>query len=182
MRVIAGKYKGKPLYSPMDNSVRPTTDRVKETIFNILNSKIELLDAKVLDLFSGSGALGIEALSRGAASCVFCDVSPDSIRLTKENLKYTGATGEVYIADYALALKKLKGRKFDLIFLDPPYADGKAEDALKLIIKYDLIALNGIIVVEQADRNSLQNVDDGFIIDKRKFGNTAVSFLTKEVL
>ena len=111
MRVISGLFKYKALYSPQDNKVRPTTDRIKETLFNILSSKNKTGQVFVLDLFSGSGALGIESLSRGATKVIFIDKSKDSFALTNKNLAHVGANKdsyEVYNVDYEFGLKKLK--------------------------------------------------------------------------
>ena len=181
MRVIGGKYKGKKLLSPLGREVRPTTDRIKETIFNILYSKgFPVMDCGVLDLFAGSGALGIEALSRGAGLAVFIDKNPASISLIKSNLNGIGESSEVYTTDYAKALEKLKGRSFKMIFLDPPYGDGLMEKALEYIIKYDILALDGIIIAETSSQKGLLVAPNGYIIDGRRFGNTSVSFLQKE--
>ena len=181
MRVIGGKFKGKKLLSPSGREVRPTTDRIKETVFNILYSKgYPVANCGVLDLFAGGGALGIEALSRGAGLAVFVDKNPASIALIKSNLANIGTTAEIYTADYAKALEKLRGRSFEMIFLDPPYGDGLIGKALDYIIKYDILALDGIIIAETSSQKGLPEVPNGFIIDERRFGNTSVSFLQKE--
>ncbi len=177
MRVIAGKYRGKKLLSPQDNSVRPTTDRIKETVFNILVSK-NAVRGKVLDLFCGSGALGIEALSRGADTAVFVDKSPQSVKLTYENLKGISEPYKVFNTDYRVALEKLN-EPFDLILLDPPYNDKIEVNAIKIIFERKLLNTNGIIFVEHSRENSLLNLPASVIINTRNCGNTSISFLAQ---
>lgn len=181
MRVIAGKYKGKILFSPEGNNTRPTTDKIKETVFNILYSKKEMENASVLDLFAGTGALGIEALSRGASYAVFIDHNKYAYRLIKENLAKTGVKEktEVYCTDFDLALKKLNGKKFDFIFCDPPYDAGLEKRILDLILKYDILSEEGIIFIEHSSKKYLPNLANSFIIDTRDCGTTAISFLQR---
>lgn len=179
MRVISGKFKGKKLFAPDGNGVRPTTDRIKETVFNILTSKSDFNDAKVLDLFSGSGALGIEALSRGAHSVVFVDKSKDSIELTKKNLAHVGVSAEIYNTDFRIALKKLGGRAFDFIFLDPPYFGDNEQEIFELIQKYDLLTESGIIFLEHSSKIDLPNIGEKYIIDTRSCGSTSITFLQR---
>lgn len=179
MRVISGKFKYKCLCSPANNSVRPTTDRIKETIFNILSSKGVVGEVKVLDLFSGSGALGIESLSRGAEKVVFIDKSKDSFLLTKKNLEFVGAikdSYEIYNVDYEFALKKLKEKHFDLIFVDPPYALHIENKVLDLIKKFDVLSKTGVIMIEHETKNVFN--DNDFDVDCRNCGSMSISFLT----
>ena len=176
MRVIAGKYRGKKLLPPSDNNVRPTTDRIKETVFNILCNRYRVGES-VLDLFCGSGALGIEALSRGATRAVFVDKSPQSVRLTHENLKGIQESHAVFNTDYKIALQKLT-ETFDLILIDPPYRDGLEEDAVRLIQERNLLRKGGVIFIEHSRRNNLINLPESYIIDTRRCGNTDISFLT----
>ena len=176
MRVIAGKYRGKKLTPPEGDAVRPTTDRIKETVFNIVCSRYGLGE-RVLDLFSGSGALGIEAISRGATHAVFVDKSPESVRLTKFNLKGIEEHTEVYNTDYRVALSKLT-EPFDLILIDPPYKDGLEVEALRIIAERKLLNHGGVIFVEHSHNNSLINLPSSYIIDTRRCGNTDISFLT----
>ena len=182
MRVISGKYKGRKLFSPNGDRVRPTTDRIKESIFNILVSKDVLGDAFVLDLFCGTGSLGIEALSRGPERAVFVDIDLESLELTKKNLQHIKAGNdefETYHADYKLAIRKLEGKVFDVIFLDPPYAKDNYLDCLDLIIQSQILSKNGIIVFEHAPSQCLQNKEERYIIDTRNMGKTRVSFLIR---
>ena len=154
MRVITGSARGRRLKELEGMETRPTTDRVKEGLFNILQFDIE--GRRVLDLFAGTGQLGIECLSRGAASAVFVDRRPDAVKLIRENLKITDLTdrARVVAGDSMEYLKSLR-EKFDLIFLDPPYAAGLLEPALAHIARFDILAPHGIIVAEHpADRTT----------------------------
>lgn len=179
MRVISGKFKGKKLFAPGDNRVRPTTDRIKETLFNILAAKGLCGEVTVLDLFGGSGALGIEAMSRGAVKTVFIDKDPASIALIKTNLNHVGAKPyeyEVYNVDFAFALKKLKDKRFDVVFADPPYTAGLENAIMETIDKYNVLSKSGILVME----HSVDVCFDTGTYDeyRRVCGNTVLSFLT----
>ncbi len=179
MRVISGKFKYKQLYAPENNLVRPTTDRIKETLFNILASKGVAGTVTVLDLFAGSGALGIESLSRGAEKVVFIDKSRDSIKLLNKNLAHVGAdpkTYEIYNVDFEFALKKLKNRGFDMIFADPPYAAGLEEKIIGLIDKYGVLATDGVLIIEHDSKNKFSI--SPFVSDERICGSSSLSFLT----
>ena len=149
MRVITGSARGRRLKELEGMETRPTTDRVKEGLFNILQFDIE--GRRVLDLFAGIGQLGIECLSRGAASAVFVDRRPDAVKLIRENLKITNLQdgARVVAGDSMEYLKSLR-EKFDLIFLDPPYEAGLLEPALAHIARFDILAPHGIIVAESA--------------------------------
>ncbi|MBR5382140.1 MAG: 16S rRNA (guanine(966)-N(2))-methyltransferase RsmD [Oscillospiraceae bacterium] len=151
MRVISGRYRGRKLREPADNAIRPTTDKVKESIFNIIQFDIEGREA--LDLFAGTGQLGIEALSRGAKSVLFADSSPEHVRLVSENLERAGVeTGAQVVRADAIELLK-RGRRFDLVFLDPPYDSDLLDRALAAIFQFDILKDNGIIVCEsQTDK------------------------------
>lgn len=157
MRVISGKCRGVKLDTPKGMETRPTTERVKEALFSAL--QFEIAERIVLDLFAGSGQLGIEALSRGAKSAVFVDAGKDAISAVKANLKRTGleTVSEVYFTDSLQYLKKCN-RQFSLIFLDPPYAETLLEDAIKQISVFDILAPNGIIVTERPKEKVL-NLD-----------------------
>jgi len=147
MRVITGTARGRRLKELEGRDTRPTTDRVKEGLFSIIQFEIE--GRRVLDLFAGTGQLGIEALSRGAASAVFVDTRPEAVRLVGENLKLTGLSdrGKVVRGD-ALAYLDGVREKFDLVFLDPPYGSGLLEKALERIERFDILRGDGIIVCE----------------------------------
>ena len=147
MRVITGTARGKKLFSPPDERVRPTLDRVKESVFNMIAFSVP--GASVLDLFAGSGALGIEALSRSAKSVVFVDNCIDSLSIVKENLALTSLfpNAQCILSEFDDYLKNCT-TSFDLIFLDPPYADGLLDEALRLIYERKLLKDGGYIVCE----------------------------------
>ena len=148
MRVITGKARGVQLKTPEGMQTRPTTDRVKEALFSIIH--FEIPGARVLDLFGGTGQLGIEALSRGAASAVFVDAREESCRLIRENLKRTKLESEarVVCSDYVSYLRSCN-EMYDIIFLDPPYSETFLENSLKLISEIDILQSGGIIVTER---------------------------------
>ncbi|MBQ8074424.1 MAG: 16S rRNA (guanine(966)-N(2))-methyltransferase RsmD [Oscillospiraceae bacterium] len=148
MRVITGSCRGRRLKTPTGNDVRPTTDNVKEAVFNIIRSDVE--GRRVLDLFAGTGQLGIEALSRGAKEAVFVDASPASLKIVKENLQLCSLEATVVRSDAVAYLSRCG--KFDLIFIDPPYASGLYEKVLESINLFDILSEGGIIIVE-ADRD-----------------------------
>ncbi|MBP5405180.1 MAG: 16S rRNA (guanine(966)-N(2))-methyltransferase RsmD [Clostridia bacterium] len=180
MRVIAGKYKGRVLFSPKDVLVRPTTDRIKENIFNLLQFRIA--GASFLDLFGGSGAMSVEALSRGAARVVTVDSARESIALIKKNFAKVGAEKEAQILerDYAQALASLQGARFDLIFLDPPYKADFYEDILCKIAEKDVLAPSGSVVFEHATERDLVLPPPWVSSDRRKYGSVTIDFLTME--
>ncbi len=181
MRVIAGKYKGRALITLSDNSVRPTTDRVKESVFNLIRGEFE--GKAVLDLFAGSGALGIEFLSRGASEAVFVDKSPDAIKIIKQNLSKIGADGEVYNADYSTALSKFAaaGRKFGAIALDPPYEEGLEAEILRKIALKDILEDDGVIVLERLKENDSYIIPEPLALcDTRTYGSTGIDILRKK--
>ena len=149
MRVITGSARGRRLKELEGMETRPTTDRVKEGLFNVLQFDIE--GRKVLDLFAGTGQLGIECLSRGAASAVFVDRRPDAAALTRENLKLCDLTDRSrVVAGDSMEFLKAAREKYDLIFLDPPYAADLLEQALTAIASFDICREHGIIVAESA--------------------------------
>ncbi len=153
MRVIAGKFKGRKLDVPK-TTLRPTLDRTKETLFNILQADIP--EAHILDIFSGSGSLGLEALSRGAASCVFVDVNKDAVKTIKANCEKCGCLSQSTVLNlsYDSAIGSLK-QKFDVVFADPPYHDGLYYDVLKRLEKSDVLSKDAIIVFEHDTANQL---------------------------
>lgn len=147
MRVITGSARGRRLRELEGMETRPTTDRVKEGMFSILQFDIE--GRRVLDLFAGTGQLGIECLSRGAAEVTFVDRRGDAVRLIRENLRVTNLeAGARVIAGDAMEYLRTAKQRFDLIFLDPPYASGLLETALEEIARIDILSPHGIIVAE----------------------------------
>ena len=148
MRVITGSARGRRLKEIEGLETRPTTDRVKEALFSVIQFDIE--GRRVLDLFAGTGQLGIEALSRGAESAVFVEQRKDAVQAVRENLAVCGLSDRARVVS-GDAMSYLKsGEKFDLIFLDPPYASGLLEQALEEIARFDICRRHGIIVAESA--------------------------------
>ena len=179
MRVITGKARGIVLKTPEGLATRPTADRVKEALFNII--QFELPAARVLDLFGGTGQLGIEALSRDAKSAVFVDEREDACRLIKENLKRTKleSSARVVRSDY-LAFLKTCTQRFDIILLDPPYAEAFLENALKMITEIDILETGGIIVAERPVGKELPWEFDGFSRSRDyKYGKTLLTIYRK---
>ena len=180
MRVVAGTARGTVLKTPEGMLTRPTADRVKEAVFSILHFDVQ--DAVVLDLFGGTGQLGIEALSRGARRAVFVDLQQKACELIKENLRRTRFTqqGTVVRGDYLEYLKRTK-EKFDIILLDPPYAEIFLENALNCIAEIDILRDNGIIVTERPVGKELPYDFPGYIRSKDyKYGNTLITLYRKE--
>ena len=156
--------------------IRPTSDRVKESVFQILSAKI--VGARVLDLFCGSGALGLECLSRGAKEVVFNDCSPESLAVLKKNLTALGEQGVCYKLGYAECLKSVAG-KFDLILVDPPYKLDCAAEILALVKARELLKEGGLVVYE-SERE--EEAAEGFCrVDLRRYGRTKVAFFGREV-
>jgi 16S rRNA (guanine(966)-N(2))-methyltransferase RsmD len=145
MRIITGKARGRRLHEPKSIDIRPTTDMVKESLFNIIQFDIE--GRRVLDLFAGTGQLGLEALSRGASSCVFVDESRQAVSLVQENLAHCGLTGGTVVAGDALEYLR-RCSSFDLVFIDPPFESSLSEKALRIIKEFDILSEGGIIVCE----------------------------------
>ena len=179
MRVIAGTARGVSLKTPDGLATRPTADRVKEAVFSILH--FDLPGASVLDLFGGTGQLGIEALSRGAVSCDFTDESEAACKIIRENLKRAKfeALGSVFRSDYAAYLRRCK-KKYDIIFLDPPYANDFLENSLKLISEIDILQTGGIIVTERPLEKDLLLEFAGYTRSKDyKYGKTLIAMYRK---
>ena len=179
MRVITGKARGVQLKTPEGMQTRPTADRVKEALFSIIN--FDIPGARVLDLFGGTGQLGIEALSRGAKSAVFVDAAEPACRLIRENLKRTKLEGQgrVIRSDYLEYLNRCRER-FDIILLDPPYAEVFLENSLKRITEIDILETNGIIVTERPLGKELPWDFEGYIRSKDyKYGKTLLTIYRK---
>lgn len=184
MRVISGVARGKKLNSQDGIETRPTLDRVKEAIFNILQFNIK--DKKILDLFSGSGALAIEALSRGAKEAILCDNSKNAIKIINKNLEETRLKNNARVinCDYIEVLKQLskEEKKYDIIFLDPPYKSNYVLNSIENIIKLNILENDGIIVVETDDKNKIEEIkkyNDLEVYDIRKYGIVLVIFIRK---
>lgn len=179
MRIISGKARGVILKTPDGMVTRPTIDRVKEAMFSII--QFDIPGARVLDLFGGTGQLGIEALSRGAKHAVFVDAEESACRLIRENLKRTKmeTDGRVVRSDYLAYLRTCK-ESFDIIFLDPPYAEVFLENALKLITEIDILQSNGIIVTERPLGKELPWEFNEYVRSKDyKYGKVLLTFYRK---
>ena len=179
MRVITGKARGVQLKTPDGMQTRPTADRVKEALFSIIN--FDIPGARVLDLFGGTGQLGIEALSRGAKSATFVDSTEQACKLIRENLKRTKleADGKVVRSDYMAYLERCR-EQYDIIFLDPPYAEVFLENALKRIAEIDILQSNGIIVAERPLGKELPWEFEGFTRSKDyKYGKVLLTIYRK---
>ena len=178
MRVVAGKIRGKKLYSLDGDNTRPTTDRVKENIFNMIAPYI--YESCVLDLFAGSGALGIEALSRGAKHCDFVENNRRALDIVKKNLVDTPFLNEsnVHFTDYSAFLENTK-EVYDIIFLDPPYKAGYYGKALEIIKRRHLLTDGGVIVLERESGNR-EEVSGFEIFKNRKYGHTSVLLIKGE--
>ena len=179
MRVITGKARGIQLKTPEGMQTRPTADRVKEALFSII--QFEIPGAKVLDLFGGTGQLGIEALSRGAASAVFVDASENACKLIRENLKRTRLEGQgrVVRSDYLEFLKRNR-EHYNIILLDPPYAEVFLENALKCITEIDILETNGIIITERPLDKDLPWEYEGYQRSRDyKYGKTLLAVYRK---
>lgn len=180
MRVITGKARGVVLKTPDSMLTRPTSDRVKEALFSIIN--FDIPGARVLDLFGGTGQLGIEALSRDAASAVFVDEREDACKLIKENLRRTKLEehARVVRGDYLTYLNRCS-EKFDIIFLDPPYAEVFLENSLKRITEIDILQSGGIIVAERPLGKDLPWDFPGYSRSKDyRYGNTLLTLYRKD--
>ncbi len=180
MRIIGGKYRSRVLAEFTGQDVRPTSDRAKEALFNIL--ALKLYGARVLDLFAGSGALGLESLSRGAKEVVFNDCAKDSLAILKKNLAALkipvgGEEAKLINYDYAVCLDTVRG-PFDLIFLDPPYRFDYGVKALEKISQRGLLSENGIAVYER-DRPFEGEVSGLEKYDERKYGKTYITLFRK---
>jgi 16S rRNA (guanine(966)-N(2))-methyltransferase RsmD len=183
MRVISGTAKGRRLTPPSDRRVRPTSDRVKEALFSILNSFCgDLEGLLVLDLFAGTGNLGIEALSRGSDSAVFVDNHRSSVSLINANIRSTGfdKQSEVMQSDVFQALSRLSdaGRKFDLVFADPPYGHGLPEKLLEKLASTHLLTEGAILIVESEVKEVLPLTEVNMnLLERRIYGDTAITFI-----
>ena len=183
MRIISGEARGTKLLTLEGNDItRPTLDRVKEAMFSIIQEFI--LDSNVLDLFAGSGALGLEALSRGASRAVFCDKSRAALDVINKNIEKTHMKEkcEVITSDYKTALSSLSKGKFDIIFLDPPYSSDYDIQAIDIINNNDILAKDGIIIVETDSDEKIEAINKlSFNILKiRKYGRIRLVFLNRK--
>ena len=181
MRIIAGKYRGKSLLSPSDESIRPTSDRARESVFNILASRLSpnFDGLKVLDLFAGTGALGLEALSRGAATVVFVDTGAEARGLIRDHIEACGAGGVAKLLRRDATNLGPAGTMgpMDLVFLDPPYGKGLGEQALVSLRDGNWLAQNALVVLEEGVDVPV-DLPTGFVLDdRREYGAAAIHFI-----
>jgi 16S rRNA (guanine966-N2)-methyltransferase len=177
MRVIAGQYKGRVLRTVRDLSVRPATDRVKQTMFDILVNRMEFDGARVLDLFAGSGSLGIEALSRGASHVVFVEQNDRAASFIEQNLTLLGciSRAEIHSVD-ATTFRAHTDAPFDLIFADPPYAFASTREIPATIASEGLLRRDGYLVIEHSADTEFP-ANDAFVVGPvKRFGRTVVTF------
>lgn len=179
MKVISGIYKGRNLEGYNLEGTRPTMDRVKESLFAMIQNNIK--DKVVLDLFAGSGALGIEALSEGAKYAYFCDKNKKAIQTIKNNITNINiSNAQIYHKDYKECIKELSIKeKMDIIFIDPPYETDFVEQSIKLIEEYDLLNKNGILVCESNSLDKIVYPNNYNCIKNKKYGDKYIVFLQK---
>lgn len=181
MRIISGEFKGRRLMTPSDDRVRPTTDKVKEAVFSIIAAYIP--EGVFLDLFAGTGNMGLEAISRGAKRAYFTDIDRRSIAIVRENVKHCRAEDRSVImcTDYISALDKINDTA-DVIFLDPPYKEGIIEACIAKIAECNILKSDGIIVAEHSNRDKLPEELFGFkLMKKRGYGKIGISIYEKSV-
>lgn len=176
MRIIAGSCKGRPILAPKGTDTRPTLDRVKESLFGII--QFQLYGKAVLDLFAGSGNLGLEALSRGASFAAFNDMSRDAVRVIRANIEKLGfgQKSVVMNMDFERAVRSLASSRFDIVFLDPPYRAGLMEKALKAIGTSGILN-SGAIIIAEHDAHIVPEDTGGLVLyDRRIYRDAALSF------
>lgn len=179
MRIISGQARGRKLKTLEGLDTRPTLDRTREALFNILQQRV--WDARVLDLFAGSGALALEALSRGAGSAVLCDQSPAACGIIRENIALVRMEDRARLlcCEASQALERLVGEQFDLIFLDPPYHKGLIDAALEGMIRRNQLAEGGLIVAETAQDEGFDLPKGLTFTDERKYGKSRLHFIER---
>ena len=182
MRIISGRLRGKKLEPPKGMTTRPTTDKVKESIFNII--QFGLIDARVLDLFAGSGQLGLEAISRGAASCVFVEQDRASAQAVEKNIAACGLKREearLHKGDSFAFLAHQQPKSFDVILLDPPYGGELLRRALSDISRFDILSDDGIIICEKAPGDIIEPLPEGYALAKEyKYGQIMLCKVVRE--
>jgi len=186
MRIVAGKFRGKAITSPKGAKIRPTSDRVRESMFNILSSRLgpAFEGVRVLDLFAGTGALGLEALSRGASRAIFVDTGIEARGLIRDHIQSFGVAGQAKLLKRnATSLGSVEGFKpFSLIFLDPPYNQGLGDKALISLRDGGWLVGGATLVLEERASVPIDLPDNFAVDDTRKYGDTNVHFLSYEAL
>lgn len=179
MRVIAGRHKGVKLNDFNLASTKPTLDRVKEAIFSIIQTKLD--GAVVLDLFAGTGALGIEAVSRGADKVTFVDNNKDAIKICKQNLEKINEKASVFYSDALKFLKEqsLLNEKYDIILIDAPFDTNSGEQAVELIVENELLNIGGVIVFERKNTDKFNFENAGYMVKCKHYGIVEVVIIEK---
>ena len=175
MRIVAGKHRGLSLYEFEASNIRPTTDRVRENIFNKI--QFGIVGSAVLDLFCGTGAVSLEFISRGAEKVVSVDNNAKSIKLINQNFAKAKIKPTLIKSDYKSGILSQKGTKFDFIFLDPPFDTDFGEDSIKMIEMHDILAEDGLIIFEHLVGKDFQLPSRFEIVDSRKYGTIAVTYI-----
>ena len=175
MRIVSGKHRGLVLYEFEAGNIRPTTDRVRENIFNKI--QFGVAGSRVLDLFCGTGAVSLEFLSRGAEIVISVDNNKNSTALIKKNFAKAKEKLNLIEVDFKQALQQLKGQKFDYIFLDPPYKEGFGEESLKLISEFDMLEDDGMIIYEHLGETKFNVPANMELVDRKKYGTIMVSYI-----
>lgn len=182
MRIISGRLRGKKLEAPKGMTTRPTTDKVKESIFNII--QFGLIDARVLDLFAGSGQLGLEAISRGAESCVFVEQDRASASAVEKNIAVCGLgrdEAKLHKGDAFQFLSRQEPKSFDVIMLDPPYGGELLRRALNDISMFDILSDDGIIICEKAPEDVIEPLPEGYTVAREyKYGQIMLCKVVRE--
>jgi 16S rRNA (guanine966-N2)-methyltransferase len=184
MRVVGGRLRGRPLTAPGSRAIRPTSDRLRETIFDIIAARHPdvLAGARVVDLFAGSGALGIEAISRGAAFALFVDSAAEARALLRGNVEALalGGVTRIWRADATELGRAPTGPPFDLAFLDPPYNQGLSAPALAGLVAGGWLRPGALVIVEESAKAELAAPQGLALIDARRYGDTKLAFLARE--
>jgi 16S rRNA (guanine966-N2)-methyltransferase len=181
MRIVGGEFRGRPLATPRSSAIRPTTDRTREAVFNVLAHRfLQSLDnARVLDLFAGTGALGLEAMSRGASFCMFIEDSAEGRGLIRENVEAFGLTGrtKIFRRDATGLGEAGTVQPFGLVFADPPYGKGLGERALRSARDGGWLAPGALCVVEEAAAAAFDPGEGFSVVDERDYGDTTIRFI-----
>jgi 16S rRNA (guanine966-N2)-methyltransferase len=178
VRIIGGKHRGQRLIAPAGRSTRPTSDRVRESVFNILAHRASIEGSRVLDLFAGSGALGFEALSRGARFCLFVENDAEARAVIRRNADALGVTGmcKIWRRDAAQLGDGAPQVSFDLVFIDPPYGKDLGSAAIASLLQGQWLAQNAMIVLEESTRSVVEIPPQLQLVDSREYGDTKVIF------
>ena len=178
MRIVSGKFRSRIINAPEGLNTRPSSDKTRESIFNIIAPYV--YDANVLDIFAGSGALGLEAISRGASHATFIDLDDKAIKCIKSNIEILKVSEQCdVINDDYKVISTLKGKSYDLILLDPPYKLVVIDEIISLIDEHSLLSNNGIIVFESNEENSIKKDVEGYKVKVKKYGIAYVNILYK---